>query len=346
MRIWMTGLTCLAVVLVLAGCVKREEKITVFEDGSLHWQIEVTGDETDMMNDRHGVPVMTERDGWSFSQRTAKSEGQETKRIRSAEKRFASVVEMPSTYPTNDTKGAELALRHPTSLTMEKTADGTYFHFRRVYEPRKSAYVNYWYEKLIEEYDDKDEDDMNRAEKMKFVSGLVDVERRKQVALIQWTESLFPEKLPQLVRLAMRDAVAKVYSQVDRGNIQSLLDAMGDDDKKREDATEKAAADQLEALARRVEGEVAEAIEQSLRSNVSDAQVRMFTESLDRERRRFEITEDYEDEIWEITLTLPGKLIGHNATKTQDGNVVWEMKAGEFQDRQVELLASSFVENK
>ncbi len=368
MRTLMLGAGLLVVGLALTGCVKRKETITVKEDGSATWRIEVSGDKEDMSaepigqsvvrNPLHarqwihrGVPILAEVDGWSFSEKRDQKRGSDdkvrTEIVRTVEKQFDSVAAMPNTYPSEDAAGSELALQHPTSLTLEHTADGTYYHFRRTYEPRESAYVNYWYEQLYEEYGDVDEEDMTDEDTRKFVRDLVRVEELKQIAILQRAETGLKKPLPHMARIAARDAVATVYGRVDEGEIIQLLELMDDDNDENGDdddsSAEESSLERMEALARDVENNVMWTVGRAVRGKASAAQTEELMNAFVLERRRYEITEDYEDEAWEIHLALPGKIVGHNANKVEDGQIVWEMGAGEFMDRRVELLATSFV---
>ena len=64
---------------------------------------------------------------------------------------------------------------------------------------------------------------------------------------------------------------------------------------------------------------------------------------LDQQRLGHSISEDLQDEAWEVYLELPGRLIGHNGDTIEDGMVKWEFGGNALCDRDQVLMATSVV---
>lgn len=334
-RTWIPATLGVAATLVaLGGCVKNEEKITVHEDGSVDLQMVVDGDREDMEN---GAPAMAKRDGWVFTQHMVTKDDGKQEVHRQAEISIPAGKPIPAAYPTDDAEGQALALQHPTTLTMERRSDATYYHFRRTYEPRKAAFVNVWWNDFFEKFGDADPAEMGAEKVREFVDNLGDVAQYKQTAIVRAAELALDDPWPQDLRLAAYDAIRRVIHSVDPDEVVEMLTAA--DDKDDSDA-------KLDALAERVDDEVVEAITTVLQSaRISAHDIRAFQRVLARERRRYAITDDYMDDLWQVKLQMPGTLVGHNGEKIEDGAIVWERKGEYFYDRTVELLATSKVQS-
>ena len=329
----LTAMAGVYVVSVLGGCVKHEETITVSPDGVVHLKIEVAGDREDMEN---GAPALARAPGWEFHEHLVIKEDDDQEICRRIETTIPAGHPIPATYPTADSDGQALVIQHPTTLIVERRRGDTYYHFRRVFEPRPWAFVNYWRNIFSEEYGDIDPDEMGREQTVELVEKLLGVGRRKELALINAAWRTMDEPWPQDVRLAVYDAVSRAVSDVDMDRLVDLLESGEKDDDE--------VGDELDALTRRIEEQVAEETRDAIReSGISERRADSFQALLQRERRRFVITEDYQDEEWDIRLEMPGTLLGHNGDEIVDGRVRWELKGDMFYDRQVELLATSMV---
>ncbi len=331
---WLVGaLAAIVVPIVVGGCVKREESITVAPDGSVHLKIEVEGDRADM---ERGAPALAIAPGWTFRQRLATEENGDQKIHRQVETTIAPGRPLPATHPTSDPEGQALAMQHPTTLTIERRPDGVYYHFRRVYEPRASAFVDVWWNEMWEEYREKDPKDMTHDEILRFVNALVKVEQRKQLGLVRSATQSLNESWPQDLLLAVYGAVTEVLRGVDAESVAELL--------KNEDQGADDGDGALDELVEQLDQDVREAVRETLvDGGLSAFRVDEFDALLERERRRYVITEDYYDDSWEILLKMPGRLVGHNGDEVVDGQVKWERKGEHFYDRTVELLATSVV---
>ncbi|MEE9293626.1 MAG: hypothetical protein V3W34_01500 [Phycisphaerae bacterium] len=318
---------------ILAGCVKHKETITVSPDGAVHLKIEVEGDRQDMEN---GAPALARAPGWEFREHLVTEENGDEKISRQVEMTIPPGHPIPASYPTADPDSQALAVQHPTTLTIQRRQDGTYYHFRRIFKARPWAFVNFWLRDFHAQYGDKNPDEMTPEETLKFVEKLVEVERHKQLEIIRVASQSLAEPWSQDLRLAVHDAVTQVVRDVDVNSIAELLRKGEQDDEE--------VADAFDALAKRLDRQVADKVRLLIReAGLSERRIAAFETLLQRERRRFGITEDYQDESWEIELSMPGTLVGHNGDQVVDGRVHWEVAGERFFDREVELLATSMV---
>ena len=114
--------------LLATGCVRREEKIQIFDDGHVDWTIEMKGDESDI---KKGDAIPDQSSGWKISEKVEKHDDKD-EFIRTAFKSFTSVEDLPESF-ASDLESQKTSLRFSTSLKKEKTPEGTYYHFKRVY---------------------------------------------------------------------------------------------------------------------------------------------------------------------------------------------------------------------
>ena len=66
-----------------------------------------------------------------------------------------------------------------------------------------------------------------------------------------------------------------------------------------------------------------------------------FLRRYERKRRFFEITGALGDDAFEITVALPGTIVGSNADSTEGDRATWKFSGQRFRDRDLELMATS-----
>lgn len=321
----------------LAGCVKRKERIKVSKDGTVKIYLEYSGDREDMEN---GAPALARAPGWEFEQELVKKDDGSEEIRRDAKTRIPPGEKIPAVYPSDDPDAHDLIVRHPTTLIVEHRDDATYYHFKRIYEPRNWAHVNYWWNDLHNDYADKDPNKMSRDKQLEFVKRILEIERQKQLELIRTALETAGQEWAQELWLSVHDIVTEIVRSVDTKTVLDLLVRQFEDE-------EKEAEREMEQLAEQVETQITRKIRDTLAdASVRRAKIEEFVGALQRERRRFAITEDYEDEEWDIRLTLPGHVVGHNGETMDDGRIQWKFGGERFFDRQLILLATSKVFNE
>jgi hypothetical protein len=326
---------CVVTVLAagVVGCVKRTEFIVVKPDRSVTILLAAEGDAEDMESI---VQPLASAPGWETTEkRDLKNDGK-VEVTRTAKKTFPAGAALPSHWPTDDSEKAALELKEETSVSYKQRDDGTYVHFRRTYQPRKWAMVNYWKKNLLEKFDEKDFGKMTEDERMDLAGAFIEAHRSQVLAILREAAVAADVSWPQDLRLEIESAVTAEFHNIDAEEVVAMLQQNAD----AKDAEKHKG--NMKRLAERVNSDVESSIKSvMIEWSVSRREIASFLENYKREQLRFAMTEDYQDERWEIRLELPGELVGHNGDKIEDGRVVWNLKGEGFCDRVVELLATS-----
>jgi len=137
-----------AALMVLTGCLKRTEKITVAPDGRATMQLTYEGDPDEFEN---GDAMPGDAAGWSLQRKSEfDDEGKEEVTL-TATQQFASTEDLPRSYASPNDDETDLYLDFPTSVQIDRRRDGTYYYFTRTYTPRKWAYMQHWQDTLIDD---------------------------------------------------------------------------------------------------------------------------------------------------------------------------------------------------
>ena len=72
-------------------------------------------------------------------------------------------------------------------------------------------------------------------------------------------------------------------------------------------------------------------------------QIELFFEAHDEEQARRAVTEDLNDETWEIRVELPGEIVAHNGTDRDQQGVIWGFPGKALYDRDHVLMVTSRV---
>ena len=240
-------------------------------------------------------------------------------------------------------------------MQIEERPDGTYYYFRRVYPPRRWAYVNFWKETIFEDVKDiaeKAPEDLKRDECLKLLKAFGNVEAAKQLefareALHKCDPKLAPEHWLR-ARQALRDSFETL---VDWDKLMETYTFQDTKDKDERDH-------KLQQEAEKVLQASHDALVASLRQDTGydDAKVAAFEKAYARTRKYFEITESHDAHLFGVQVVLPGELIAHNGElkdqeegaaaakdKTESKCPTWEFTGAAFRDRPFELLAVSRV---
>jgi len=286
------------------GCVRRREQITVMPDGSGWATVIVEGDPEEVLT---GDAMPSDALGWTTAERrrVAQKEGDE-KLVRVAVRRLAVGETMPPSYAGPDTKLAHVALRFPTEMVVQRRDEGTYYHFRREYAPRRAAQIDY-HRKQVMESDEikaigqKPPAEMSEAELATLASAFIRFESARMGEFVDLAAlSLTPPPSADVWATA-RNRVMEVYQKPDLvQQVTSIVQSYG--------------GQETVALEQRLRKQTTEALRSSLQnSHLSRDAVDSFMDAWDRVRLEFEVTEDLGDEEFEVHLTLPGRIVAHNA---------------------------------
>src|SRR5690606_9367588 len=123
---------CCAVAALIAGCVERKERITVFDDGFVEIVIEATGDSFEELEGPDPLPAPFA--GWLVEFGEREDERGNLLHLYTASRLFGPREPLPSNWALPSSAIASSAISFPTTVSVEQRRDGTWYHFRRVYE--------------------------------------------------------------------------------------------------------------------------------------------------------------------------------------------------------------------
>jgi hypothetical protein len=321
--------------LALAGCIERKETITVEPEGTVVIEADLTTGTVEDLWEGDAVP--TPAGGWIVVETTdVDDEGRETFRLQ-AQAEFPPSRELPSTYATPGDPDEDLYLRFPTTVMIEERADGIYYHFHRRYPARAWAGIQSLRERLLEEKLKKLNgvplEEISLADRALAVRCYVDFEAAKMLTFARAAFLDVTPDAPQDGWLAVRADILAHKRDIDAERIARLLDI--------EDQQERDAA--LQEEAERWEARTLKRLEDAVREHCGygGRQMDDFLRRYERKKKYFAITEDLTDDAFEITVVLPGEIVGSNADSTGTDRATWKFGGPRFRDHDLELMATS-----
>jgi hypothetical protein len=254
---------------------------------------------------------------------------------------------LPETYASDDDPDADLCLTFPTTLAIEQRADGTYYHFRRVYVPRGWAYVQYWKERFID--DDikklgaKPPQELTQEERLQIVEAFAIVEAFKQIEFAKAASEECAPDLPPVDWLRARQALVDVYEgETDQNSFDDMLELC-------RQAPEARRGECFDTQAERILANGYAALVQSLQQDADFrlSELEEFDRAYERAQSYYENTDELGAHHFEIEVEMPGKVIAHNGDDLDEvpgkSTVEWMFDGKAFRDRPYELLAISRV---
>ena len=365
-----------------AGCIKRSETITIFEDGRLRLTAEIVGDPDDVYN---GDAMPTAESGWQIEDRIETDSEGKKELTRTASREIAAGAAIPDSYATPNSRLDLTALQFPTTITIEHRDDGTYYHFRRTYHRRKYSAVQYWKDRIMESDEIKDitqkePQELSDEQRARLAKALIDVEADQTAAYVEQIGLAMADVVSQEAMLHARRGAINAYKA--GGLLDQVGNLLGQDD------------DTIAQEVERLEGELHEQVRQAIETALRDANlpkpvINQFLERYELAREAFEITGDLSDESWFVGVEMPGRIIAHNSFgdssqffhdmlephpvenvtrhglveskaavmkngkleivtmqheyETRSNKVAWEFNGKALRDRDVVLMATSFV---
>jgi hypothetical protein len=290
------------------GCVERDEEITIAPDGSVVIELEYKGDEEDILR---GDAMPSAEGGWNVV-RTTEKDNDKIKHVLKAERRFAPGEQLPRTFAATGDPNTDLYLDFPTTVRVEKRPDGVYYYFRRVYTPRRWAYIQRWNDILfdddIKKLGNKPVEELTLQERVNIAESFAGFEALKQLEFAKTAIEESQRELPAEYGLMARRAVLQVYErELERGRIEGIITSC-------EALSEGARGKCYDVEVERILGEAYAAYMQSLRQDagLEPQQLAAFERAYQRARRYHEISEQLGGHNFGITVTMPGTIIAHN----------------------------------
>ncbi len=323
----------------LCGCLERTETITVEPDGTVTIVATFKADSEGELFEGDAVPALAA--GWFVEESVERdAEKDETRYVLEAEADFPPDVELPENYAIPGDAAAGVFLQFPTTVLIEERRDGAYYHFRRVYRARSWAKIESLREILIDERTkdlrDKKQEELTVEDRKLILRSHADFETAK---ILSFAREAFLEVTPDASQdgwLQVHAAITAMAGAIDYERVVKLAEIEDDDERA------KAIADEIAGWQERAAKRLQEALREHC--GYGGRQMSAFLVRFEDTRRDFEITTDLGDDTFEITLSLPGVIVGSNADEASSSSAQWRFSGRRMRDRDVELLATSRLE--
>lgn len=330
--------------LPLASCVERKERIVVTPDGFVEMTVvHRSGDLVDLLE---GDAIPDDDAGWATELREEVREDGQIAHVFEARRTVLPGEALPSRYGSPKDRDAEQVLHFHTTLVVERRRDGVWYHFRRVYQPRRWAELGDLSEsapaKRLQQFGGLDGPDIPEETLDQLARALVDLQAERTLLLARRAFLAAAQRTPQDGWLRVREAMHRFASELDARAVveQFQLATRIEHEAKRAEAIQKAL--------RQLEGAVEERLHLAMRAECGfgASEMSTFLNALARERTESAITEDLADDDFEITVVMPGQIMGTNGRELPtpgESAVVWSFRGDKLFDRPIELLVTSRV---
>lgn len=328
-------LFCVALPL-LGGCLHRKESITISKDGSAVITLDFEGDLDDL---ELGDAMPSSQNGWEITRSVERRDNGEETHILNATQAFAAGMPLPATFASPTDPDRDLYLRFPTTYRTETRDDGVYHYFHRVYPPRAWAIVQYWEKALIEDRHEelakKPIEELTAGERQTLFEAFAEVEARKQLEYAKDAVQEAAPLIPSETQLHARRALLDAYGAADLGAIAGRCIDTPDDESRGacfEEETAKLLSEAHDAYV-----EVLTRV-----AGLDPTQLASWERAYQRSQRRYELTGMLANQQFEISVSMPGRIVAHNGDHVAENRppvrVEWEFDGQAFRDRPYELV--------
>lgn len=331
----------------LLGCVKREETISIAPDGGVTIRVEHNADSLAELHEGDAVP--SEEAGWRVKEWKATRKDDATGKTEEryglhAEKSFPPGAALDGSFARPGDEDAGLYLAFPTRLTIEQRPTGTYYHFYRAYPKRRSwARLNAMSKECLEGVDEHIGEkgvDAYTPDDWSFVlKRLIPLEVAKMTTFARSALRDTAPEAPQDAWLRVRTVLQAMEKELDYDLLADVLTrADGNDELVRV----------IEAEAEALEAEAMDQMTSALEEVVGhDARLTAeFAERYQWHKRYHGISEDLNDETFEIAVEMPGEITAANTDKLEANRATWEFDGEDLRDHgfeEFELIVTSRV---
>jgi hypothetical protein len=334
-RINLMPVAAFTMTLGLAGCLEHRETITVDPDGTVTIEARFTTDSEDELYEGDAMP--SPAGGWIVVESVEIDDDEKERFHLVAEAVFPPEVHLPADYAVPGDADTDLYLQFPTTVTIEDRPDGVYYHFHRRYPGRGWAQIEALRELLVEEKLKKLQDtpleEYTRQDYVLVLRSYADFEAVKMLTFARAAFLEVTPNAPQDTWLKVHAAIHEFKGELEADRIARLMEI--EDEQQRTQA--------LDAEGKRWEERNLKRLQDVVREHCGygGRQMSDFLRHYERNRRFFEITGDLGDDAFEITVVLPGTIVGSNADSTEGNRATWKFSGQRFRDRDVELMATS-----
>lgn len=329
-------LLALATALLLAGCLERKETITVRPDGGVDMEVVYTSESHSELYLGDAVPTLDQ--GWIVEESVdVDEEGKETFTLRALAS-FPPDSPLPASYASRRDPAPEQSLQFPTTVTVTEDEHGLRYDFRRIYRPRPWAFLAAPEERLKDGVEKtlngREIQELSESERLQVLEAAVQGEVLKQRTFARLAFLDVAPDAPQEAWLAMYEAMAEPARSLDLLRIAEMMS--------RELTPEDEEA--LDATGERLDAETLAAAQRAMREvGLGKTMANEIIERFDYHRRYHEITSDLGDDAFEITVVMPGRIVGHNGDDRSGSRVTWKFGGDYVRDRDIELMVTSRV---
>jgi hypothetical protein len=280
---------------------------------------------------------------------------------------------IPEAYAVSQSAAAGEDLHFPTTVKVERRDDGVYYHFRRVYEARTWATLDYGRQQIMEQDSIKSArgkapKDLTDDERKALAEAIVKGQVEHVSALLALAFEQAAADVPQDARLAAWRSVHSVYQA--EALMQKVMAMVSPETQPQDEE-----GDRLEE---RLRLEALKNIERTLDvAEVAPTEVQKVLDAYEEVETTYKFTEDLNDEEWIVAVVMPGTIVAHNATSGEHTKplekelfksyeefpeltalvrrlqgadfapgfqqVAWKFTGEALHDREVVLMATSFV---
>lgn len=304
------ALAMFALLTSVVGCVKRTEVVAVLPDGGVEMVAMLHGDVNDIMGAEGRLandPPPSAESGWKVStQLEDKKDSGEQEMTLVAIQSFAPGQPLPTSYASPNTPVADAAKKFYTEVRLEKTKDGTYYHFKRTYPRRVWAPFEYHRERLLETDEikkllEEHPANMSDANRKTVADALIAVEVEQEVELLHQAFAQSKGNIPQVAQLKAIGSIREIANDSQLTALTVTLLVKTD------------AGKYANTLEQDLYDRISKGVRKALVENgTSAADVTEVMKNLESARLRLEISKDLEDESWDVELALPGKIVAHD----------------------------------
>ena len=325
------------VALSLSGCVERKERINVRPEGTVLIEVRFSTESFEELYSDKGDAVPSLAGGWLVEESLdVDDDGDKEYHLR-AEAIIPPEIDLPSNFASPGDMTPDVYLQFPTTVTIEQRDDGTYYHFKRVYERRAWADLatrrRLLLDEPLKEMEGRDLEDLSPQEQTKVLRAFVDFEAAK---IMTFARSAYLETTPDAPQddwLYVHEDLMRFKSEVDYNRLLSIV-AIPDEEER-----DKA----LQEEAERWEQAAAARLQTAIRTlaRYGGSQLRSFLQRYEWHKRYHEISEDLGDDSFEITVEMPGEIVASNADSVSRTTATWKFDGTQMRDRDIELMVTS-----
>ena len=320
----------------LGGCLERIETITVEPDGTVLIEAVFKTDDPGELYEGDAIP--SDAGGWLVDESEEMDDDGKTHYVVTAEGVFGPDVELPESYAVPGDQDTPQYLRFPTTVIIDTRPDGVYYHFHRRYPARAWAEIEALRELLLDEktkhLKDKEEKDFTREDRTLLVRSYTDFEVAK---LLTFARGAFLETTPDLPQDFWLDVIAtfrELQGELDHDAIAEIMEI--EDDDERNEAIDK----EIKAWREKSFTTLQSALREHC--GYDGRHMKTFLRLYEARLKAFDVTSGLGDDAFQITVKMPGEIVGSNADSVARDRVTWTFSGRRFRDRDVELMVSSW----